>query len=223
MKKFALASFAAVFILFAMSFAHGQSACADLGVDCRHPSTSSGSGSGNSNSRQQEDSGPSNHEVSKEWSDVGWEKYKTYKATRQSADFWEALRTLKKSVYYDEHMGPAYYGIVKLMMENNSHYYAAYWAKIARKKAEFGNNATGSMRDWFKAQEIDNQFLSDQEDYEKECSVHTEAAGQGETVDPHSDVMKTLRDCQKRKAALDKDEAKRDKEVADYNKKYNSN
>ena len=207
-------------LIFSLPFAHGQSACAQLGVDCSHPSGGGQTGnSGGNNRNTQEDNGPTNHETSVDWYKSGWTWLNAYKQNHQDSDFWEAVRQFKKSIYYDKHMGPAYEGMVKLMLANDDPKYVVVWAKEGQKHAEFGNHMTGPMKEWFKAIEFENQLKIDQAAYDLQCTVTTGPADSG-AVDSRFSIGQALKDCQKQKAALDKESEKTAKTIAAYNKKY---
>lgn len=204
--------------------AMGQDACAQLGVDCSHPTTTQrpiddgNSRSTRSDSRSERESAADSDTAE------GYAYMKQASGSR--AHFVAAENSFKAALENVTDYGPAQLGLCQLYGHHAERYEEALAAcKIASRSRRFAHGRqtrkwiTGTLMVELNLNLRRQSHAAEVEMWKKACVLTTDRSQPGSTVDPAADSSKFLADCAIWVKNLNAEVAKLDIEVKAYIKK----
>jgi hypothetical protein len=173
----------------------GQSACAQLGVNCSHPTTPQGGnsshGSSSSGSNGDSNSGSSYYDIAKEHDRLGFVYYNSWKQSHSQSDYQNALNEFEAAWKADKWGGV---GMVEMLDDAGDSRNSLIWAEAA-KHTKYKN--THWVHTWLDYIIATDKVDIANDDYNNKCTLHTAPSGNGAAVDPSASVMGQIKECKK--------------------------
>jgi hypothetical protein len=220
------------------AFAHGQSACAQLGVNCSHPSVQQVPSSSNNNYHESPPP-PTKRDHADDYLDYGYNSLRKYWRSGSLSDYQTAEDNFQEGLTYIPGYAPIEYGLCELEGRAENFDDAIYTCQIAAQNSrQFAKGR--AMKKWLLETRIPWLTLKSHEKaynnlvkkFDADCgagdAANTLGNGiaaiiapeQGATVDLRGpDLMTTVRRCQEEAKTLQVTATNLNHEITDWNAK----